>query len=57
VTRRLEDTEDGIDEAGWERAMTRLPRAQVSTEERMRRYAERMAKCRETMKAQQGGGK
>jgi hypothetical protein len=53
VNRTLEDTEDGIDESGWECAMARIPR--VSTEERARRYAERMAKYRETMK--QGGGR
>lgn len=53
--RVLEDTEDGIDETGWEREMARIPR--VSTEERMRRYAARMAKYRETMKAQQRGGR
>lgn len=53
MSRRLKDTEDGIDESGWERAMARVPR--VSTEERMRRYAERMARYRETMK--QGGGR
>jgi hypothetical protein len=53
VRKILEDTEDGIDESGWERAMERIPR--VSTEERARRYAERMAKYRATMKAQRGG--
>ncbi len=50
MSRRLEDTEDGIDEAGWEREMARIPR--VSTEERMRRYAARMARYREAMAAQ-----
>jgi hypothetical protein len=53
VRNMLEDTEDGIDESGWERAMARVPR--ISTEERARHYAERMAKYRETMKAQRGG--
>jgi hypothetical protein len=52
VRKMLEDTEDGIDESGWERAMARVPR--LSTEERARRYAERMARYREAMK-QRGG--